>query len=823
MPDASPERSPTAAETRTLKFGQLLRTLRTGAGLSQDGLAERAGISAKTVGALEQGARRAGHDDTIHRIATALQLPSADRDALFEAARQSRARQLERAEEPHGAQLPTPLTSFVERPEVEEIAALLDGDRLVTITGSGGVGKTRTAVEIARGAARRGCRFWFVDLSRVRDGDAILAELGSSLGIGATEADAAFASVVRYLNAHSCNLLLDNCEQLLDGLADLVTRLLQACPRLKILATSREPLSLSFEKSYRLPSLHVPSGRIANLEQALEYSALRLFLARTGSDRAAWLHTSRSLEKVGKLCRQLDGIPLAIELAASRVATLGLDMLLTDLAKGLTLSGKRDSPERHRTMTTTIAWSYDLLDATEQAVLRRLSVFAGSFSLDVAQRVCADAEIPAYGIVDACHRLAQKSLIVVEHGEGVRYRLLSAIRSFGEARLLPDELDAARRNHRRWVLELSEWKGTFPLATIRPNFDNVRACVDRCLELGDDESILNAAAIVSSLWLVWYETSRTAELKHYVEALLSRVDAEKDVRLASRLLTAVCACSTPRELPAATARAVGALVAAGDRPRAGSILGRLANTQFRSGNVEAANRSLHEAFEFLSGADVSSSAYYRECLMGRAWQSCAQADVARANADLREFARYLDASACPSRQDRHSFRVVAADVAFVEGDARKAVSLLEVELDDLNGLSPGRRFQVRHNLAVYHAVLGATEIASRLVRTVLEDVADSEWSPIFEAFYDILLPAAAVAAVYERIRLATIIMGHYTHHVLKGREIWATEAPLCEMIVAMLRDRLSPAEMDELLAEGAATLPENILTYVQADSVFAPI
>ena len=250
------------------EFGLLLRTLRAGEGLSQDGLAERAGISPKTIGALEQGVRRAAHDDTIRRIATALELRSEDREALLQAARHSRAHRLAQAEGLK-TNLPSPLTSFIERPEVEEISALLGSNRLVTITGTGGVGKTRTAIEVAHRAKGSNHRFWFVDLSRLRDGSTILSELTNVLGIGVGDAGDEYAAVVRYLSARPSHLLFDNCEHLLEDLAGLVIRLFQSCPSLTILVTSREPLALSFETSYRLPVLDVPNGRIAEFARLL--------------------------------------------------------------------------------------------------------------------------------------------------------------------------------------------------------------------------------------------------------------------------------------------------------------------------------------------------------------------------------------------------------------------------------------------------------------------------------------------------------------------------------------------------------------------------
>lgn len=538
------ESSPGARESRSPEFGSLLRKLRSSAGLSQDGLAERAGISSKTIGALEQGARRAAHDDTIHRLAAALQLPTGERDALLQAAQYSRARRTGRAEDTPRGNLPSPLTSFVERREVQDIVDLLDDNRLVTITGMAGAGKTRTAIEAARRATAPNISLWFLDLSRLRQGNSIVLELASILGISAINTDDAWSAVTHYLEAHRARLVLDNCEHLVDDVATLVPRLLQACPSLSILATSREILSLSFEVPYQLQALDVPEGGVATVEEALDYSGMRLFLARAESDRATWLHKPSSLGKVGQLCRQLDGIPLAIELAASRIATLGLDMLLKDLASGLALSGKRDFPDRHQTMAATIAWSYDLLDAAEQALFRRLSIFAGTFTLDVVQRVCSDsAVLPSFAIVDACHRLAQKSLIVVADSDPVRYRLLNCIRAFGESRLSAGERDTLQSNYTQWLLELSEAmhynRPGLSIASLVNNFDNVRAEVDRCLKRGGERDVLDAAAIVGGCRRLWIVTKRRRELKRYVEHLLARLDSDSHPHLASRLLLAM--------------------------------------------------------------------------------------------------------------------------------------------------------------------------------------------------------------------------------------------------------------------------------------------
>jgi predicted ATPase len=667
---------------------------------------------------------------------------------------------------------------------------------------------------------------WFVDLSRLRDGNAILSEVASIIGIRLPDADEAVATVTRHLNAHPARLVLDNCEHLLDDVADLVPRLLRACPSLSILATSREPFSLSFEMSYRLPSLDVPAGSVATLEEALHYSALRLFLARTKSEREAWLVTSSSLAKIGTLCRQLDGIPLAIELAASRVSTLGLDMLLGELTKGLTLSGKRDFPERHQTMTATIAWSYDLLDATEQAVLRRLSVFGGSFSLDVAQRVCADDELPAYTIVDACHRLAQKSLIVVEYGEAMRYRLLGAIRAFGEGRLSPDEAGVLHAKYIGWLRDLADavhhHTSGLAMESLVANFDNVRAGVDRCIERGGDDDIRDAAAIAGGLRRLWPETNRNRELKGYVEYLLARIKPETHPDLGARLLLAACVYTSQRDFPAHLDRMIPVLVADGDQKAAAAMLSRLATYQVRSGDRAGANRSLRDAFVHLKDIDPAVHRAYWIALLDRAWVSCAQGDVAQARADLRQLATYLNDDTDPGGAERSRLQLIEAAVAFVAGERFEAIALLESMLEHSARWSAYSTFEIRTNLAWCQTAVGNSDAVLHLVRMLLREFPDIDLSPNHDGDFLVLIPAAAVAVVHGRARLGAVILGHCTHHWLTGRAPLATEAPAYDKLVDLVNAHFSTDELTELFAEGAALLPATALEYVRTDRLFAP-
>ena len=425
-------------------------------------------------------------------------------------------------------------------------------------------------------------------------------------------------------------------------------------------------------------------------------------------------------------------------------------------------------------MTATIAWSYELLDSTEQAVLRRLSVFAGSFSLDVARRVCADEHVPGYSIVDVCHRLAQKSLIVVEPGEPIRYRLLLAIRAFCDERITAQERAAANANYIRWLVELSDWKGDFPIISIKPEFDNVRAGVNRCLELRGDDDIDNAAVIVAGLWLLWSHMRRLSELKQHVEFLLDRVPPS-NTRIVSRLLMAACACSTPQDLPAATARAIPSVLAEGNYKAAAGLMSRLANVQFRNGDIDAARQSMEQSFSHLSRVDTPSGMLYWTCFFAQAWQACAQGNLAQANAALQHVEAYLKNNTNAAPSIRELFQKISAEVAFAGGDARAAIALLETEVED-SGFSFNARFDLRIDLMNYHTILGNHQTALEISRALIEEVAESEWSPVSsDVFRELLLPTALVAAVHDGAHLAARTLGRLEQIVSKQRPIWATE------------------------------------------------
>jgi predicted ATPase len=346
------------------------------------------------------------------------------------------------------------VTSFIgRRREIAELLALTDRTRLLTLSGPGGAGKTRLAIEVAHRLANAGAvsdGVWLVDLSGIRDGRLIPAAAAASLGLTLTGARPTTAAVVEQLADRRMVVLLDNCEHLLAACAEFAMALLERCAGAAVLATSREPLRLPGEAVWRVPSLELPDLRLpADPARLARLDSVQLFLERAANASPAFRLDSATALPVARICLRLDGIPLALELAASRIAYLAAAELAARLDDALaTLAGRiHGVPDRQATFAATLDWSHDLLADDERAVFRRLSVFAGGFALDAAEQVCAGGlSRPVAAVVS---RLVDKSLVTVEtSGYQARFRLLEVIRQFAAGCLASSgELACHRRRH----------------------------------------------------------------------------------------------------------------------------------------------------------------------------------------------------------------------------------------------------------------------------------------------------------------------------------------------------------------------------------------
>ena len=359
--------------------------------------------------------------------------------------------------------LPVPLTSFVGRErEVAEVRRLLGGTRMLTLTGAGGCGKSRLALEVARTLrADFPDGVWIVELAALSDAGLVPHAVAAALGVKEQAHRAVVESLARAFRTRALLLVLDNCEHLLTACAGLTGTLLQDCSGLRILATSREPLGVPGETIWRVPSLAGPDPlHLPSVDRLAQFEAVRLFVERTAAVRPGFQVTAENARAIAQICRRLDGIPLAIELASARVRALSVEQIaarLDDRFRLLT-GGSRAALPKHRTLRAAMDWSYDLLGERERALLARLTVFAGGWTLEAAETICAGDGIEAQEIVDLLTSLVDKSLVLANTEDGAaRYGMLETVRQYAGEHL--DEAGTAaaiRRRHRDWYLTLAE-------------------------------------------------------------------------------------------------------------------------------------------------------------------------------------------------------------------------------------------------------------------------------------------------------------------------------------------------------------------------------
>jgi predicted ATPase/DNA-binding SARP family transcriptional activator len=358
--------------------------------------------------------------------------------------------------------LPVQLTAFIGRErEIAAVRQALAAARLLTLTGAGGSGKTRLAVEVAaRAAAEHPDGVAWAELATLSDPGLLPQQLASAVGVREEGGRSALTVLSEALRNRSLLLVLDNCEHLADACAALVDALLRACPHLRILATSREALGVAGERAWLVPPLSLPEEEGDAVDRSASSDAVQLFVARAQDVQPSFALTAQNAPAVVQICRRLDGIPLAIELAAARAKVLTPEQIAgrLDNAFALLTSGTRTALPRHRTLRAAIDWSYQLLSEPEQLLLQRLSVFSGGFTLEAAESVCADERLQTWEVLDQLARLVDRSMVVMREQEGAaRYHLLETVRQYaaewGEA---SGAADAVRRRHAHFFLAMAE-------------------------------------------------------------------------------------------------------------------------------------------------------------------------------------------------------------------------------------------------------------------------------------------------------------------------------------------------------------------------------
>ena len=433
--------------------------------------------------------------------------------------------------------LPLPLTSFVGRGgALAEVRRLLGTTRLLSLTGTGGMGKTRLALETASEEAAAGARdVALVELGPLSDPELVPQQVLSALGLSEQPGRTPTDSVVDHLCARPTLLVLDNCEHLLAAAAEMAHRLLQSCPDLRIVTTTREPLRVPGETTWRVPALTTPeSDERPSADELVRYDAVRLFLDRAAAVRPGLAVTDADAAALAQLVRRLDGIPLALELAAGRMSVMSIQELAERLDDRFRLlaGGSRTAPDRHQTLRAAVDWTYDALAPPEAALFDRLAVFAGTFALDVAERVCAGRGLERTDVLDLLSGLVDKSLVMAEQTDGTtRYRLSETMRRYAQERLAEDAAeDAAMRDaHLAWVGELAaraegELRGPEQvrwLRVVEAALDDVRAA----LRWGSERAEVDTLALAAALGRFWEVRGYLSEGRGWLEALLATTGA----------------------------------------------------------------------------------------------------------------------------------------------------------------------------------------------------------------------------------------------------------------------------------------------------------
>jgi predicted ATPase/DNA-binding CsgD family transcriptional regulator len=720
--------------------------------------------------------------------------------------------------------LPLQRTSLIGREtEIADIVGILQHSRLVTVTGAGGVGKTRTALAVGD-ALLEGTTagVWFVDLAPLTQGSYMATAVAQALNVQESPHRPLLETLLAYLKRKQLLLILDNCEHVTAEAAALADALLRDCPHLRILATSRERLRIAGERAYRLPSLLVP--RLVDASRlsaagAAEYSAVVLFAQRAQAIDHRFALTDDNAPVVAEICRRLDGIPLAIELAAGRVNILPVRALFQNLDQRLRVlaRGDRTAPPRHQTMRALIDWSYELLDERERALLRRVSVFANGFGLEGAAAVDADLdELDAFEVLAS---LVEKSMVVAESDEhAMRYRLLESTRAYAL-----EKLEAAGEHRACITRHLHYLRNIFCEARLRVDgsgcsreldallsmeLEDVRMCLDGVGASAEPEVAAELLAAIENRW-IWIDIDREGvERLERVIALMPTAQR----RLTSRLWTALARTVTNNGARAREASAIAVDLArqAGDADTLADALTMRADALLRPGaaTLKDGVMVLAEAESLVPDSNIWLHLRTRR-VRANAMRYLGELDAAaQAYGQLRDIHLQL--------RNTDEASVLALNLAATEHQRQqteKAIALLQEVLPALRT----SRFRDLHldalaDLCGYLLAVDRLSEACALVQEVFttSDFDGSEDAP------EAVVHAALVVALHGNIRRGALLAG-YAELALNrlGRCRDDPAQTTRERLEALLHERLEPEELEALLTTGAALPAESAVALVR--------
>jgi len=710
-----------------------------------------------------------------------------------------------------GNNLPTQLTHLLGRErDLEEVKSLIGRHRLLTIAGAGGIGKTRLALQAGADLIdRHADGVWFADLAPISDPELVASVVAKVVGMAQSEGRRVDEAIPQWLKRKQLLLILDNCEHVIQAAAGLAAAILEASPLVRIVATSRQALGIGGEFVYRLPSLALP-GATAGLsaEAASAYGAIALFVARATASDARFVLSDDNAAIVAEICRRLDGIPLAIELAAARLKVLSVSNLAQRLDERFRIltSGSRTALPRQKTLAALIDWSYGLLTSQEQVLFNRVAIFAGGFSLDAATTVCGGEGLDEIDVLDLLSSLTDKSLVVADTGgETERYRLLESTRAYALEKLsAAGERERLARRHgecfrdqaqaadvRYGMGSTATW-----LANMELELDNYRAALGWAFDQRHD--VLLGGALVAALGDVWFYGGLNAEGRRWVQAAFDALGEHAPDALAAGLWFTLYILSDGRLAHDAAQRAFELYERVGDRRGMITSLHSLGVSLYQLGQLEASEERLRRSLELANEVgDRRGSAHSTNAL---AYVLGQRGDVDGARCC------YEEALAAHVRSGDEGGRAIAlrnlAELEFAQGDVAGAVACgsegLAIELRGKNLLHQTWCYA---NLAAYHVALDQLEDARFNARQAL--LLAQKMQRQFQIAVGIQ-HLALVAAVSGDIARAARLVGYADKWYRdEGGERETTEQWGYARIMERLHGQLKRDELEALLVEGA--------------------
>jgi predicted ATPase/DNA-binding winged helix-turn-helix (wHTH) protein len=702
--------------------------------------------------------------------------------------------------------LPVPLTNIIGRDrEIAEMQERVMRSRLVTLVGPGGVGKTRLAVDLGwRLLNAFPAGVWLIDLAPVSDPGMVASAAAAALRVSVEKADATVDTIVTTVGKAPRLLIFDNCEHLIDAAAALIHTLLERAPGLSVLATSRQDLHLAAEQVYGLDPLQVPPAGAVEMS---EFGAAELFVARArAADRLFELNEGNSAA-VGEICRHLDGLPLALEMAAPRLRMLGIDGLRRGLDDRLRmLKGAPDGGARHASLRTVLEWSHSLLAPLEQRVFRRLAAFPGSFSLEAAIVLGGEDGDESWDVVDALGRLIDRSMVTLEQRDPPRYRLLETLRLYGAEQLLASgEAEVAAERHARHfqaVFDEAElcWEQTPEpdwIARYQPELDNLRSALEWAL--ADPSRLGLAMALAASGALLLTDMSLIAEARKYVDRAIPLIDdatpATSTARLLMRAAILYARTLDPEGLAFAE-RAATLYRELGDRPNLAVALGEIGYygaTQSRHAEI---GPLLLEAQQLIGGDNFKKSRGRLVNLLGIV--SIYMGDAAEAR---RHFMQALDLARALKSGREPTILANLGVAEYLLGDLDRAIGLTREALSHGRTWS-GHAWQGNTlcNLGAYLIARGRPSEARPPLEEALSALTERGDFPALSC----LQPWAVLGAVEGRLVEAAQLVGFIdAERARLGRMQPPSEQPLRDRLMGLLEAGLQPAELEACRAEGA--------------------